>query len=146
MSMTTRKLFVSMALSVALLLTMVVPAAAQSRAIRGKVTDEDGKPIADVQILINGQDFYRELKTKTNKKGEYIYMLGIQSGTYRVIARKEGYQPEYKDNVRPALGEQTEVDFQLTAGKDYKLPFEMTPEEIENYKKQLEAQKKREKF
>jgi tetratricopeptide (TPR) repeat protein len=145
--MTTRKLFVPMALCLTLLLTLAVPAAAQgSRSIKGKVTDENGEGIPDVQIQILGMDIYRDLKTKTNKKGEYLYMLGLQSGVFRVVARKEGYLPEYQENIRPMLGEDTIVDFTLTPGKDQKLPFEMTQEEIDNYKKQLEIQKKREKF
>ena len=146
MSISIRKSFLLIAISIALLLTMALPAAAQSRSIKGKVTDTDGNPIPDAKIIIQGTDIARSLETKTNKKGEYMYLLGLQVATYRVIARKEGYQPDYKENIRPELGEEAEVDFTLTKGEDYKLPFEMTPEEIQKYKEQLEEQKKKMKF
>lgn len=146
MSISTSKAFMLSILSIALLLALTLPAAAQSRSIKGKVTDLDGQPLEDVKIIIQGTDIARQLDTKTNDKGEYMYLLGLQVATYRVIARKEGFQPEYQENIRPELGEEAEVNFKLTAGQDGKLPFEMTIEEIEEYKKQLEEQKKRMKF
>ena len=146
MSISTRKAFMLAVLSIALLLALTLPAAAQSRSIKGKVTDPTGQPIADAKIIIQGTDIARQLETKTNNKGEFMYLLGLQVATYRVIARAEGYQPDYKENIRPELGEESEVNFTLVAGEDYKLPFEMTAEEIEEYKKQLEEQQKRMKF
>ena len=146
MSISTPKIFLPVALSFALVLTLALPAAAQSRAIKGKVTDENGKPVADAQVTIQGMDVYRNLTTKTNKKGEYLYILGMQSGLYRVIVRKAGFQPAYKENIRPEMQEQSEVDFTLEPGQDQKLPFEMTEAEREEYKKQYEAQEKRRQF
>jgi tetratricopeptide (TPR) repeat protein len=146
MSISARKVLLPTAISIALLLTLALPAAAQSRSIRGKVTDEKGQPVADAQITIQGTDIVRTLTTKTNKKGEYIYMLGIQLGTYRVIVRKPGYQPKYKENVRPQLQEEMIVDFQIEPGEGAKLEFEMTAEEKKAYEKQLEEQEKRNKF
>lgn len=132
----------SAVLSLLLLLAAAVPAAAQSRSVTGKVTDDKGEPVADAQVSIVGVDVFRDLKTKTNKKGEYTYLLGLQAATYRIIVRKEGFQPAYQENIRPELNEQKRVDFQLTPGQDYRLPFEMTAEEIEDYKKKLEQQEK----
>ena len=134
MSISTRNVFLAAAISIALLLTLALPAAAQSRSIKGKVTDDKGNPIADADIIIQGTDIARVLNTKTNKSGEYLYLLGLQVATYRVIARKKGYQPDYKENIRPELGEEAVADFTLVPGEDYKLPFEMTPEEIQKYK------------
>jgi tetratricopeptide (TPR) repeat protein len=142
-----RKFFLTAVLPAGLLMALVVvPAAAQSRAIKGKVTDEKGQPVQDAQITIQGIDIYRNITAKTNKKGEYFYLLGLQSGLYRIVVRKAGYQPQYKENVKPEMGEQVEVDFQLVPGQDYKLPFEMTDEEKEQYKKQLAQQEKRKQF
>lgn len=146
MSISKRKFFVATVLSFALLMALALPAAAQNRSIKGKVTDEKDQPVADAQITIQGMDIARTLETKTNKNGEYMYLLGLQVATYRVIVRKEGYQPDYRANIRPELGEEAEVDFKLVPGEDHKLQFEMSPEEIEKYKEQLEEQKKRMKF
>jgi tetratricopeptide (TPR) repeat protein len=141
-----RKVFLSTAISLGLLLTLALPAAAQSRIIKGKVTDEKGQPVADAQITIQGTDIVRTLSAKTNKKGEYTYILGLQLGTYRVIVHKAGYQPQYKENVRPQLQEDCVVDFTLVAGADQKLPFEMTAAEKEASQKQQEQQEKRRQF
>jgi tetratricopeptide (TPR) repeat protein len=143
MNISTPKVFLSTAISLALLLTLALPAAAQTRAIKGKVTDEKGQPVADAQITIQGMDIVRNLSTKTNKKGEYMYMLGLQIGTYRVIVRKAGYQPQSTANARPQAGEELEVDFKLVPGENYKLPFEMTDAEKKDLEKQQEQQEKR---
>jgi len=146
MSISARKVLLPTAISLALLLTLALPAAAQSRSIRGKVTDEKGEPVADAQITIQGMDIVRTLTTKTNKKGEYVYMLGLQLGTYRVIVRKPGYQPKYMENVRPQLNEEMVVDFKLVPGEGAKLEFEMTAEEKIEYEKQRQEQERRNKF
>ncbi len=146
MSISMRKVFLPTAISLAFLLSLALPAAAQNRAIKGKVTDEKGQPVADVQITIQGTDIVRNLSTKTNKKGEYMYMLGLQTGTYRVIARKEGYQPQYKTNISPQSQEERQVDFTLVPGSDFKLPFEMTDAERKEAEKKSEQVERRRQF
>lgn len=146
MRILTRKSIIFSAIALALLLALALPAAAQTRAIKGKVTDEKGEPIADAQITIQGTDIVRTLTTKTNKRGEYMYLLGLQVGTYRVIVHKAGFQPQYKENISPAAGEEREVNFTLVPGEDTKLPFEMTDAEKQELLKKLEQQEKRRKF
>jgi len=146
MSISTRKIFLPTAILLALILMLALPAAAQNRSIKGKVTDDKGQPVADAQIVISGMDISRTLTTKTNNSGEYMYLLGLQVATYRVVVRKEGFEPDYKANIRPEIGEEIEVDFTLKPGNDYKLPFEMTEEDLQKYKEQLEKQKERMKF
>ncbi len=141
-----RKSFLTVILSAGLLLALAAPAAAQNRAVRGKVTDDKGQPVADVQIQIMGLDTYRNLTTKTNKKGEFFYLLGLQKVNYRVVARKAGFQPQYKENISPEMGEEVTVDFQLIPGQDQKLPFEMTDAEREQYQKQASQSEERQKF
>ena len=73
---------------------------AQLGIVQGKVTDEQGEPIRDVEIRVESPAG-RKYKLKTNKKGEFFHG-GIKVGhSYRVIAEKDGYQPEFEDNVRP---------------------------------------------
>jgi tetratricopeptide (TPR) repeat protein len=137
------KLLVTASLAIGLLCILAMPAAAQSRAIAGKVTDEKGQPVADAQITIQGTDVVRTFTTKTNKKGEFQYLLGLQGGVYRVIVRKAGYEPQYQENIRPEMGDTARVDFRLEPGQDRKLPFEMTAEEKEQFKKENEQREKR---
>ncbi|MDI9613830.1 MAG: tetratricopeptide repeat protein [Acidobacteriota bacterium] len=140
------KVFVSSALLLGLLMVWTSPGMAQSRAVKGKVTDENGQPVEGAKIKIEGTDIYRVFETKTNKKGEYFHLLGLQSGVYRVIVRKDGFQPAYQENVRAEMGEEKAVDFQLTPGKDRKLPFEMSDADKAEYMKKYEEQQKRMKF
>jgi tetratricopeptide (TPR) repeat protein len=66
--------------------------------------------------------------------------------TYRVIVRKAGFKPDVKENIRPELGEAAEVNFQLTPGADYKLPFEMDEKEMAEYKKRYDEVQKKKQF
>ena len=128
------------------LLIFSISAQAQNRAIRGKVTDDKDQPVADAKVKIEGTDIFREFSLKTNKKGEFFQLLGQQSGAYRVIVRKEGFEPAFKDNLRPEMGEEVAAELQLKPGSDYKLAFEMTDADRAEYQKKLEDQKKRQKF
>jgi tetratricopeptide (TPR) repeat protein len=141
------KSVISAVLVAGILLTLSISAHAQNRSIRGKVTDENDQPIADVNIRIEGTDVVRTFNLRTNRRGEYMQLLGQQIGTYRVVVRKDGFEPAFKDNLRP-MNEEMEVtaDFQLKAGNDYKLPFEMSDSDIAERQKQIEAQKKRQQF
>jgi len=131
--------------SFALLLTLAAPAMAQNRIIRGKIVDDKGEPIVGAQITISGMDIKREYKVKTDKKGEFFYM-GIPSGMYRVVARVKGYDPDFQQNIRPALGEETEVNFTLNPGDmNRKLAFELTETEIEQFKEDMAKAEERKK-
>jgi len=147
MKITILKSVISVALVAGLLLVFVIPAHAQNRAIRGKVTDENNQPLEGVSVRIEATDTTRNFNPKTDRRGEYVQLLGTQMATYRVIARKEGYQPAYKDNLRPGLGEEETANFQLVPGDStQKLPFELTDAERSEYQKRLEDQRKRQKF
>jgi tetratricopeptide (TPR) repeat protein len=147
MIISTRKVFLPTVITLALLLTLALPAAAQTRSLKGKVTDEKGQPVADAQITIQDMDMARTLNAKSNKKGEWVYILGLQfGGTYRVIVRKAGYQPQYKTNIRPQSGDELAVDFTLVPGQDQKLPFEMTDADRKEFEKQNEQNAKKRQF
>jgi tetratricopeptide (TPR) repeat protein len=122
---------------IGLSLVLATPAFAQMRSIRGRAVSDKGEPIADAQIVIRGMDVKREMSVKTNKKGEYSCLL--QGGVYAIGIHAQGYTPQFFENVQPALGAGTEVNFTLSPGQDAKLPIEMTTEERakaqENYEK-----------
>lgn len=99
-----RKIFLPVVLTVGWLLVLAIAGSAQTRSVKGKVVDDKGQPVADAQISIVATDITRNFSVKTNKKGEYLYLLGQQVATYRIIVRKEGYKPDYKENVRPEFG------------------------------------------
>lgn len=119
------------------------PAMAQNRIIKGKVVNEQGEPIKDAAVSIQGMDIKREYKVKTNKQGDYFYM-GIPFGVYRVVVRAKGYAPDYQQNIKPQLGDETAVDFTLKPGDpNQKLAYELTPEEIEKLKEEMKKAEER---
>jgi len=123
------------------LFVAVFPAFAQNRIIKGKVTNEEGQPVQGAVIKIQGTDVKREYSTKTDKKGEYIYM-GIPFGEYRVIVRAQGYRPDFAGGVRPSIAQDSEVNFTIKQGADQKLPFELTPEEMQKLKEEVQKAEK----
>jgi len=127
------------------IMVLAFPAMAQNRIIRGKVTDDKGQPVVGASVSIQAVDSKtRQYNTKTDKRGNYIYM-GLPAGEYRVVVRAQGFAPEYVPSVRPTIQEDSVVDFKLTPGPDQKLPFELTPEELEQIKKEAEKIEKRRK-
>jgi tetratricopeptide (TPR) repeat protein len=81
-------------------------AAAQTGTARGKVVDEKGQVIEGAAILVEYQGgVTRKVETKTNKKGEFT-QVGLQPGTYRITASKEGFVPTAIEH-RIQLGEPT---------------------------------------
>jgi len=125
-------------------LVFAVPLSAQNRILKGKVTDDKDQPIVGANVTIMGIDVKREYKVKTDKRGEYFYM-GIPFGVYRIVVRAKGFQPDYIENIRPSLGQETENNFKLNPGEDRKLAYELTPEEVEKLKQdQAKIEKARE--
>jgi tetratricopeptide (TPR) repeat protein len=101
--------------SVASLLA-ALPAAGQSTGmVKGTVKDAKGQPIEGAKITI---DFTggvnRHQETKTNKKGEFV-QIGLQSGTYKVTAEKEGIGSQSFDTA-VRLGQPATVNFVLAPG------------------------------
>ena len=149
MKITILKSVISATIITGLLLTLSITAHAQSgnRAIRGKVTDEDKQPIVGATIRIEGTNIVRNFDLKTDKRGEFVQLLGTQPGTFRVIARKDGFIPAYKDNLAPGLGEEVMAEFVLKSGDStQKLPFEYTDTDRAERQKQIDAQKKKQAF
>jgi len=149
MKVTILKLMTSVVLIAGVLLVFSTPALAQNRAIRVKVTDENGKPVDAASIKIEGTDVFRVFegnRVRTDRRGEFLQLLGQQTGTYRVIVRKDGFEPAFKDNIRPEMGEEVPVEIQLKPGSDFKLPFEMSDADRADYQRRIEDQKKRQQF
>jgi len=83
-------------------------AQAQTGAARGKVLDEENKPIEGVKVEIDAQGgMTRHFETKTNKKGEFT-QVGLPPGIYRFTATKEGLQGTYVE-IKINLGDPTPV-------------------------------------
>ena len=104
----------AVALGMALAVLAAGPGLAQTRTtagIRGKVVDEQGQGVPDVNIEM---EFLGESRTKvtkaqkTDKKGGFVRM-GIPDGRWKMIFTKEGYKP-YGMEIHLSLGGFSEVD------------------------------------
>jgi tetratricopeptide (TPR) repeat protein len=102
---------------VATVLVSVISAFGQITGMRGVVKGVDGKPAVDAEVRIERKDNKGSFKTKTNKKGEFVYM-GLQSGTYDVAIFVDNAETDKKVNIRVDLNNQPDLVFDLSeAGK-----------------------------
>ena len=85
---------------------------AQGR-IRGTITDEKGKPVADVKITVTEPTVAMfKLETKTDAKGYYALTLLDATRTYTYRFEKEGYQP-IETPLKVAIGANEVHDFRI---------------------------------
>lgn len=85
---------------------------AQVTTIEGTVKGTDGKPVEKAEVLIVRTDIKANYKTKTDKKGHYLYM-GLPIGTYNVELMVDGKKVDQMNNVRTSLGDPKPVNFDL---------------------------------
>jgi tetratricopeptide (TPR) repeat protein len=122
-------------------LMLASAAMAQNRIIKGTVTDDKGQPVAGVSILIQKIDSKVQYNTKTDKKGNYIYM-GLPGGDFHVVARAQGFAPAMRTPVTASIQNDAIVNLKLEPGADHKLFFEMTPEEYKKLEQEVKAAEK----
>ena len=102
----------------------------QIRRISGKITDDKGQPVVGALIVFQGMgNTVRIMTCKTNTRGDYVYLAGLLSVTYRIIVHKEGFTPAWKGNITPEDAEAKEENFQLQPGDDFKTHWEMEYQE-----------------
>ena len=97
------------------LLFLALTAFAQVTTIEGIVKGTDGKPVEKAGIKIIRTDIKAEYKTKTDKKGHYLYM-GLPIGTYNVELYGDDKYSQKMDavnGVRTSLGDPKPVNFDL---------------------------------
>ena len=128
-----RKLGFLFVLLLAFSLILPSVALAQNRGFGGKIMNDKGEPIIGATITIRGANSARLYTTKTDKKGDWVYM-NLAIGTYFIVVRADGYAPVY-DQKDAQVGMTTVAFKPLVAGdSNMKFPFEMTPEEQEKLK------------
>src|SRR5712692_8484305 len=86
------------------------PVFAQTGGLTGSAKDEKGNVLVDYPILIERQDIKGTYKTKTNKKGEYVY-VGFAIGNYKITLHDPSGRPVFYISKHVGLGDPTEVSF-----------------------------------
>ena len=76
-------------LMLAVIAAFALPAAAQVATLYGKVTGEDGKPLAGATITMVNNDSGRQYTMKTDKKGEFV-AVNVPAGMYHVTITRDG--------------------------------------------------------
>ncbi len=112
MSATLRKLVIILPLA----LLSSVACWAQTTVIEGDVKGDDGKPLPNAAIRIDRTDIKGSYKTKTDKKGHYLYG-GLPIGKYRVTVSVNGTDRDVIDGVPTTITKPQEVDFDLRNAK-----------------------------
>jgi tetratricopeptide (TPR) repeat protein len=115
------------ALAVAVLLVSAsISAVAQVGELRGTVmmAQADGQkvPLADAQIDVFRTDIKGEYKTKTNKKGEWVFAGIPFVGTYVVAASHPTASPNFMPGVKAGRG--VPVDLEVKPGDGKRLTFD----------------------
>ena len=106
-----------------IVLFLALPAVAQVRIFRGKVTDDKNQPIAGATVIIQGIDVKsRTYTVKTDKKGTYFYM-GLPDGVYHVAARAQGFSPSYQTNIKATVQEERVIRPAAQAGAGSETPL-----------------------
>ena len=124
----------------------------QMGSFAGKVIGEDGKPIKDAVIKIERKDIKGNWKTKTDKRGEWIYAGMPVPGQFNISCEVDGKVVDSLGGVRSQMGDPVDVSFDLrklaakrqsmqkaaeTGKLSDDLTKEMTPEQKAAYEKQL---------
>ena len=128
------------------LLMSVVPAFAQTGGLTGVAKGEKGEVLAGYPIIIERLDIKGIYKTKTNKKGEYIY-IGLPLGNYKVTLQDpSGRALMYHEGKRVGMGDPTEDDFDLAKeraqqAEEQKKAIEANPE-LKRQQEQREQEQK----
>jgi Tfp pilus assembly protein PilF len=121
-------------LAAAVVLAMSASALAQS-VVRGKVVDAQQRPVADAVVLFEAEGANRKMETKTDKNGDFL-QVGLQSGSYKVTASKDGVGAQ----TLPATvrqGPNQPLNFTIAPGGGGGAAANVSPEER---KKQLAVQ------
>ena len=92
-------------------------ALAQITTIEGIVKAPDGKPIQGAEIHITRTDIKGNYKTKTDKKGHYLYM-GLPMGMYDVEVLVDGKSADKVSKIKTTPGDPIPVNFDLHAAKE----------------------------
>jgi len=90
------------------LLLVAGQASAQMGGVRGIVFDEEGNPLAGVEIVIELEGGGRSLTTTTNKDGQFV-KGGIRVGSYTLSYFLDGYE-EITSQVQVSFGKPQQLD------------------------------------
>ena len=121
-------------------MAIAVSAFAQTGGLTGKCIGEDGKPLVGYTVQVDRQEMKWSQHTKTNKKGEYVY-IGLSPATYKITLLSPAGQQVFFQTQHVGIGDPTEVNFDMAKER-----ANTVKENPEAAKKVEEAQKDQKQF
>ena len=122
-------------------LAFTVSALAQTGGLTGKCIGEDGKPLVGYTIQVDRQEMKWSQHTKTNKKGEYVY-IGLAPATYKVTLLSPTGQQVFFVTQHVGIGDPTVVDFDMAKERANTTKQQMAnPETAKRMEEQQKEQK-----
>jgi len=103
----------NVAAATAATLSFALASLAQTGAIGGNVLGYDGNPLMGAVIKLDRTDIKGSLQTKTNKKGQWIYMGLAVGSTWNISCVVNGKVAGQSMNIRAGLGDPTDASFNL---------------------------------
>ena len=121
---------------------LAVSAFAQTGGIEGKCTGEDGKPLAGYTIKVERTEMNWVQHTKTNKKGEFVY-IGLAPATYKItLLSPEGGVVFTIPHQQVGMGQPEEVDIDLAKEKADAMKQQMAnPDSAQKVEQEAKDQK-----
>lgn len=93
-------------------LGIAMPGYAQTGGVEGKAIQENGQPCVKCTVVLERLDIKATYKTKTSKKGEFVY-IGLPIGNYKISLQSPTGQNLFYIEKHIGLGGPTEVNFDL---------------------------------
>ncbi len=114
-----------------------LPAFGQTGGVEGKVVGPDGKPMGSCVIRVERKDIHWSNKTKTNKKGEFVY-IGLAPGEYNLIVVGPDGKDLYTESHKIGVGDPMEITLDLAKAMQQQQKEQASNPE---YQKQVAEQK-----
>jgi hypothetical protein len=116
----TRKSLVSLAIGAALLVwSLPAAAAGPVGSIKGRVTDEKGRPLAAAYLYLTSPGTLGMVNYMTPKSGLFAF-VSLVPGKYKLVAELAGYKTISMDGIT------------VSAGSTFSANFRMSPSELED--------------
>ena len=111
--------------------------AAQHRGtLQGQIKDQEGKPLRDVAVRIEGLNSTKRYELKTDKGGRYFHIAVDPYLSYRIVAIKEGYWTEESVGVRASRSQSGGIN-NFTMRPGHSTDAEMTRAERDTLVREL---------
>lgn len=104
-------LFLKLNFSLFTAMVLIYPLTAQESIIKGQVTDQDNKPLANVQITFHDLARGTRFSVTTKKDGTY-FKVGLPPATYKITVKAEGFFP-FETTLQIEFGREHTANFIL---------------------------------